>query len=180
MFFNSSHTFLSMIFGFLRKFWVGVVKNIFPKNIFSRRKFFRKDIEKYFSRPKNVREKILWKSQWKMKISKFWFFRFFPEFWNFIFSLTFSYTIFDFFCRPKNLIFFSMKIFFDRKLFSEKNLDHLFRSQIFQRFQKSYLEKSPMSLEIPKTPIPNFWSWIIGISTILVTFYVALPLRFCG
>ena len=34
MFFNSSHTFLSMIFGFLRKFWVGVVKKIFQKIIF--------------------------------------------------------------------------------------------------------------------------------------------------
>ena len=113
-----------------------------------------------------------------MKISKFWFFRFFPEFWKFIFSLTFSYKIFDFLFDQKFLTFFFDKIFFDRKLFSEKNLDHLFRSQIFQRFQKSYLEKSPMSLEIPKTQNPNFWSWIIGISMIFVHFYVALPLTY--
>ena len=52
MIFKCSHGFLSIIFGFLRKFWVGVVKNIFSRNIFSRRNFFRKDIEKYFSRPK--------------------------------------------------------------------------------------------------------------------------------
>ena len=41
---------------------------------------------------------------------------------------------------PENI--FDRKNFHRKKenIFSEKNLDHLFRSQISQRFQKSYLE----------------------------------------
>ena len=46
----------------------------------------------------------------------------------------------------KNIFCFSMKIVFDQKYFSEKNIDHLFRSQISQRFQKSYLENCAISL----------------------------------
>ena len=46
--------------------------------------------------------------------------------------------------------FFSAHRFFDffRRFFSTKKMDRLFRSQMFQRFQKSYLEQRAIILKI--------------------------------
>ena len=41
-------------------------------------------------------------------------------------------------------ILFFDRIFFDQKFFDEKIFDHIFRSQIFSRFQKSHLENCAM------------------------------------
>ena len=91
--------------------------NIFRSEIFSiEKRCFRKIV----FRDKKNRKKFLWKSQWKMKILKFYFFRFFPEFWNFILSLTFSYNNFDFFFRPKNLTFFFDDLFSFENYFQKK------------------------------------------------------------
>ena len=55
---NSSHGFLSMIFGLLSKFRVGVVKNIFKNIIFRNGKKSREMIEKIFFETKKFSEKI--------------------------------------------------------------------------------------------------------------------------
>ena len=95
---------VSMIFGFLGKFWVGVVKNISKKICFRDEKKFERKTKNIF-RDQQISEKKLWKSHWKMKISKFRFFRKFFEISIFSFFIDF---FIDFFFEN----FWSRKIFF--------------------------------------------------------------------
>ena len=82
------------------------------------------------------------------------FFENFSKFQNFEFSLTFSTKTFSI---KKSKIFGPKKIStkkfsdFFRRFFSTKMfLGHLFRSQIFPRFQKSHLENRAVSLMMRK------------------------------
>ena len=125
---TSSHNFLSMIFGIFGKFGIGIC---FSKNISyffsSEKKNCPEKVEKSLVENNNNR---------KMKIS----IDFLGEIKKY--SFTFPINIFHFFrslfFRPTFFQLFSGKFFSD-----EKNLKYflknIFRSQMFQRFQKSYL-----------------------------------------
>ena len=129
MFFNSSHTFLSMIFGFLRKFWVGVVKNMFPRNIFSRRIFFGKTSKNIFRDQKKIGKKSY------EKVNEKWKFRNFEKFSKKIKILKFSFFI-DFF------IGFFSKIFWSRKIFFRSSSEKLFISKKYF-FQNIFYYSNP-------------------------------------
>ena len=110
-----------------------------------------------------------------MKIQNFEISIFSKFFRNFEISFTFSTkkcsikkskifgpTIF----RPK-----SFRIFFDEIFFVQNFLGHVFRSQIFPRFQKSCLENRAMTLNRRKPPkpiwvtfFPRIWERLLGSS----------------
>ena len=123
----SSHNFLSVIFGIFGIFGIEICdrKNFRRKN-FGRKNFRLKNIfsKNNFSRPK----KILWKSQWKMKISKFRFFRRKIKISNF--SLFIDFFIGKIVGLEKNIFrkfIFSIENFFDQNFSDENFFDHIFR-----------------------------------------------------
>ena len=118
----SFYNFLSVIFGILGSFGIGIRG---PKNV-CRKKFRRKKNPKTFGR-KKIEPTIFdfcpnffrWKNQWKFKILKFWkIFEKFSKFRNFEFSLTFSSNFFS----GKN----------KKKIGPQKNFDQTF-SDFFRR-----------------------------------------------
>ena len=68
---DSSHGVLSMIFGFLSKFRVGVVKNILKKIFFRDEKFFGRKSENIFRDQQNFEKKSYEKSYEKFCIGIF-------------------------------------------------------------------------------------------------------------
>ena len=138
MIFNASHAVLSMIFGFLSKFWIGEVKNILKENIFSRWKTFPKKSKKCFSRPKNLREKSYEKVNEKWKFRNFrknrnfeififhWFFHWF--FFRMFFGLKKYFSIFD-------------RKFFRPKFFRRKKFRPHISTQKISKIQKITLRK---------------------------------------
>ena len=136
---TSSHNFLSMIFGIFGKFGIEICERNKKSSMFfsSKKKKWSNKSKKFWSKKKSIEKKVDRKKKSSNKISITFFFR--PK------------NIFDhFFFRS---IFFSTKnvsIFFDEHCFGQKIptmfFDHLFRSEISLRFQKSYLEQRAMIL----------------------------------
>ena len=146
---GSSHSFLSMIFGILGKFWVDIgkknLKHIFEKKIRYKKnrddkKIFPKNLKKYF-----FEKSTFWKF-WKSKLSKNRHFKIFEKknessnFQNLQFSKFwfFKFLMFQqknqkkssrFFCLEKNM----------------KNILDPYQFKISPGFQKSYLENRASS-----------------------------------
>ena len=110
-------------------------KKIWKKIIFFHGEFWFLLFRKNIFRDQKRSRKNRWKSQWKMKISKFHFFSKKSKFWNFHFSLTFSSDFFPDFL-------WSRKIFFDvfpKKFSSRKNI---FRKNIFYYSDPKFSQES--------------------------------------
>ena len=121
-----SRNFLSAIFGIFGIFWVEICGRFFRRNFVVRKKSIEKKSEKWIFETK----KILWKSQWKMKILKFRFFSSKNQnFKIFIFHWLFHRKKIGFFLVSKN--YFAKKYVFDRKKIRPKNVRRkFFRSHI--------------------------------------------------
>ena len=123
----ASHNFLSMIFGIFGFFWLEICgRKKFRRKIFDRKHFRSKKINfrKIFFRGQQF---FLWKSQWTMKNSKFWFFDEKIEILKFSFFIDF---FIGFFWSRKNIFrknIFSIEIFFGQIFFD----DFFFRSHIW-------------------------------------------------
>ena len=112
-----SHGFLSMIFGFLGNFRIDIAKNPHKHIFFQDQTSLLKKNENIFFETKKISKTNLWKSQWKMRISKFrFFFEKCPNFPNFHFSLTFpKKKIRDFWGLEKYFVIFFGKLFWSWK-----------------------------------------------------------------
>ena len=124
---DSSHGFLSTIFGILGKFWIDIGKNIFRKYIFFKTKKKSWNKMKIFSVFFSDKKWKFWEIE-ILEISKFW--KIF-KFWNFDFSK------FSFFVRKKSENMFQ---FFPRFFFGlEKNI---FSKNIFTYINSKFPQDS--------------------------------------
>ena len=93
--------------------------------------------------------------------ANFWIFKIFEKSRKSRKSDFLKFRFFD----PKNFTFFSKHIFRENFFTSKKNSrnfsEHLCRSGIFQRIQKSYLENQPIKLKVPKIRITKSQSLFV-------------------
>ena len=158
---GASADFISAIFGIYGKFWIDIgVQKKFRRKIFRRKK-----IEKFwkiFDQPflvENFPEKVTIFGSKNFRPNIFWSENFRSNIFNFFRKIS-VWKIF----RPKNRKTFS--IFFDEHFSDEKFSEHLYRSKISRRFQKSHLENQPMSLSRPKLQLRVFlYIWNKPVST---------------
>ena len=138
-----------MIFGFLSKFWIYIEKIHKKIKIFEIEKFSRKSRKNIFRDQKIFEKKSMKKS---MKNE------------NFKISIFSGKIFIDFFIEKNRKMFGLEKYFFDffDIFFNLENIYFLmdfflYRSEIFPRFQKSYLENRAVSLNIRKTKKLSFF-----------------------
>ena len=136
-----------MIFGILGNFRIDIEKNPSKNKKIQDQHIFSKKSGNIFSRPKKFREKKSMKKSMKNENFKISIFSgFFSEISKFSIFIDFFIDFPRFFCSRK--LFF--RLF--RQCFIYFLMDFfLYRSEIFPRFQKSYLENRAVSLNIRKT-----------------------------
>ena len=104
---DSSHGFLSTIFGILGKFWIDIGKNIFRKYFFQDQNFFWKKM-KIFSVFFSDKKWNFWEIE-ILEILKFWKIFKILKFWNFE-NFDFSKFSFFFFRKSRKNIFHNFSV----------------------------------------------------------------------